>query len=297
MKRQFRRLLRSCFSKQFLFDIKSVLFSQPGTIPPQPVFVQEQEHVAYVGRDKQTIFRVPTAWIGDLKAFIQESENSGELRSFCTVSDQPGVLIDVGAHKGFFSALYCGLHPQNCAFALEPSTRSYSTIKEIATLNGFGERLQIEPHAAGERSGTRLMILDTGNNFIQERPFHGSTWGSTEKVEVRTVTLDELCRNRSIVPSILKIDVEGFEYEVLRGASDVLTQWKPDIFLELHLDYLDERQIQASQVLEILIAAGYSFFDHRHRKLSLRRITDFPSYRIHIVARANSHRNPGSLHH
>src|SRR6185295_11391881 len=77
--------------------------------------------------------------------------------------------------------------------------------------------------------------------------------------DLQIVSLDDEVRALDRVPDLLKIDVEGYEYEVLAGARRLLRAHKPAICLEIHLDLLERRGQSAAQVVNELVTHGYQF--------------------------------------
>ena len=73
------------------------------------------------------------------------------------------------------------------------------------------------------------------------------------------MSLDDEVRSSGVAPDLLKIDVEGYEYEVLVGARVLLRERKPAICLELHLDLLERRGQSPIDVLGELQSHGYQF--------------------------------------
>lgn len=67
-------------------------------------------------------------------------------------------------------------------------------------------------------------------------------------------------------PSIVKIDVEGKEYEVLKGMENTLEKENPLVFVEIHPKNLHSGNRGVSEVLELLHEAGYTLFAANHRK-------------------------------
>ena len=86
---------------------------------------------------------------------------------------------------------------------------------------------------------------------------------SAEKlpVEVRTVSLDSYCAAAGVWPSLVKIDVEGAELMVLRGAAKVLDR-HPVLIVGTHPHWLPAGQ-SVDQLLGLLTAAGYAVAGYR----------------------------------
>jgi len=114
---------------------------------------------------------------------------------------------------------------------------------------------------------------------------HSSEGGANTAFEMSTLDaeVDRLAR----LPDVLKIDVEGFEAEVLAGASGLLAH-RPRLFLELHLDLLERRRIPPADVLDRLQASGYRRFAVAGRPVPPTRILDSTRDVVRIVAQADS---------
>ena len=67
------------------------------------------------------------------------------------------------------------------------------------------------------------------------------------------VSLDSFCKKNELIPDVIKIDVEGSELNVLEGATNILTQYKPILFLSVHpehLKILGQKTIQLNNLLK-----------------------------------------------
>jgi len=89
-------------------------------------------------------------------------------------------------------------------------------------------------------------------------------------------------------PTLVKIDVEGFELEALRGAAHVLEHIRPVVFLELHLNFLEERRISPMSVLDELTSRGYRLFRLSGRPLSSLRAARSWASILHLIARPDA---------
>lgn len=191
-----------------------------------------------------------------------DPEQRSELDSFlraCT----PGMrLLDVGAHFGVFSlaALHYG-GPTASAVAVDPSGTAARMLALHARLNDCADRLLIVQACAGETEGWHGM-LDTGvigaGYFVEPE----ANRRAEDLSNVRAVTIDALRAELAFTPTHLKIDVEGEELAVLRGASGLLTgPHRPAVFLELHNEILAARSRDPEDVLGWLSARGFTCED------------------------------------
>jgi FkbM family methyltransferase len=146
----------------------------------------------------------------------------------------PGaVFVDVGANVGFFSlmAARC-VGPTGRVVAFEPIAAHAASIRSNAELNGLS--IDVVEAAVGDRHGGRTRL------WVSEHP-GGATISTTDvppdvtgHIEVDQVTLDGLLDEGQLpVPSVVKIDVEGAELSVLRGATNLLSWHHPRVVVEV----------------------------------------------------------------
>lgn len=144
-----------------------------------------------------------------------------------------GVVYDIGANVGFFSLLAARhVGPQGRVYAFEPVARNAAAIERGARLNGFAG-LEVFAKAAGAASGVADLNLarHIGGAVLASVGAPPDPRGS---VPVEVVAVDDLIRERSLrPPSLVKIDVEGAELEVIRGMRATLEAYRPVLICEL----------------------------------------------------------------
>jgi FkbM family methyltransferase len=208
----------------------------------------------------------------------ENGESIEELASFLELARGAGTLFDVGAWKGLFSLLFCLLDEHTRAVAFEPSPVGADAIVALANLNRCAARLEVRRAAAGQASGTGaariapdgIMTMDAVQPAVD-----------VPSMPLAIVSLDDEVRASGVVPDLLKVDVEGYEYEVLAGATRLLRDRKPAICLELHLDLLERRGIGPGRVVSLLESYGYAFRTCAGQPLSPRQLSDS----VHAIRR------------
>lgn len=141
---------------------------------------------------------------------------------------QPGsVVYDVGANVGFYTLLASRVTgPTGSVYAFEPFPDNINYLRRHLALNNTGNVTVI---AAAVSSESGEMNFSPGELNEEGR------LSSTGSLRVCVVSLDDVVRSGSAKPpTLLKIDVEGAEWDVLRGAEAVLRQYHPLIFLATH---------------------------------------------------------------
>jgi FkbM family methyltransferase len=162
-----------------------------------------------------------------------------EMLGFFSVSESTNTLFDIGADKGIFSLVFCNLGKDKRAVAYEPSPVTVEVTKQLIEINNLTDRIILENRAIGCQKGQLHFILER-TGYVIPATFKNTTPVGTVKVKVTTI--DDECDRLKIYPDIIKIDVEGYEFEAIQGAKRVLGTKKPIILLELHLNYLEERE-------------------------------------------------------
>lgn len=214
--------------------------------------------------------------------FWSDPASADEMRQFRDLISTHSLFFDVGSHFGLFATVFALGGQEKQAVAFEPVPASSNVIREHARLNELQGRILVREVALGDRGGEMHGSLDPAGfahfGRTAERGLNTAFEMSTIDAEV-----DRLGRS----PDLLKIDVEGYEAEVLAGASGLLAH-RPLLFLELHLDLLERRRIPPADVLDRLQASGYRRFSVAGRPISTARILDSTSDVVRIVAEAVS---------
>jgi FkbM family methyltransferase len=134
-----------------------------------------------------------------------------------------GLCVDVGAHLGnhtIFLAKICGMR----VLAFEPQPDIYRLLVKHVELNGVADRVQTFNMALGEVDARGSMTSPLADNT------GGATLELNDSGSVKVSTLDQHIGDQKV--ELVKIDVEGFELEVLKGARQTITRNKPLLFAE-----------------------------------------------------------------
>lgn len=172
------------------------------------------------------------------------------------------VVLDVGAHHGWFFHCWQDWCPQARVIAFEPYGESFATMKR---LYGADPRMKLVQAGVGSAVGElALNVLEdskVSNSFLDpnEQAWQDIDYrhGDVTRVSVPVTTLDEVFRQEGLSGVyLLKIDVQGYEMEVLRGAEDSLDKID-HIFVEAGIQRLYEGAPRFNDVFEFLTARGF----------------------------------------
>ncbi len=159
------------------------------------------------------------------------------------------VVYDVGAHHGVYSSWFAQrVGSGGAVIAFEPAREAFEVIGRNARLNGLDNVRPI--HAVvGDRPGP--VAFDDASLSV-------AAGAVAQATDVAELTLDDF---DGPAPDMLKIDVEGYEGRVLRGAARLLEERTPHLLLELHPAFLAHRY--GETVDEVLALVDWERYDAR----------------------------------
>lgn len=170
-------------------------------------------------------------------------------------------VLDVGAHQGLYTLLAAKrVGPSGRVFSFEPSPRERRALRMNLALN-FCRNVAVQPVALGDQEATAdLFVVDeynTGYNSL--RP--PSVPQPTTRIAVPVRTLDNWASEKLVGRvDFIKLDVEGAELSVLKGAIALLTRTHPVLLVEV----ADARTIAwgypAEEIVRFLRSIGYDCF-------------------------------------
>lgn len=172
------------------------------------------------------------------------------MREFAAALKQGDVVYDVGANVGIYSlngSFKVG--SSGWVYSFEPLERNLRYLRQHVALNNLGNCTVLETAVCNTEGTLAFSAADWEPSMARLSP-HG-------EIVVQSTTLD-ICiygEKRLRPPNVLKIDVEGAEFDVLSGAARGITEFHPTIFLEIHGSELHRH------CRDFLIAKGYSVED------------------------------------
>jgi len=185
-----------------------------------------------------------------------------EFLGFMNVASKAKILWDVGALFGFFSLAFALKGAERRALAFEPNPISRAKLDECLHLNPTA-KVEVFDFPVGLPD--KVVEFECGFHYtaVTESPARPGEKGSAQKetVALKTMSIDELIERNFAPPDIIKIDVEGHEFDVLLGARKLLLAKKPILSVELHPDLLARRGTSGLAIAEYLEDAGYVIYD------------------------------------
>ena len=192
------------------------------------------------------------------KYHCHEEAQTRFLASYLKLSPED-VVIDVGANIGWYAVLLSRLSPAGTRlFAFEPDPLNFSLLSENIRINR-ASNVQIEQLALAEEPGTMPLYQHSSSNLGRHSliPTADGT-----KVAVQVTTLDDFWARNELGEhplKFLKIDIEGYELQALRGGVEVLRRCQA-VFCEFAPEYMQRGNIDPGDLVDFLV--GLDFKPH-----------------------------------
>jgi FkbM family methyltransferase len=172
----------------------------------------------------------------------------------------PGMtFVDIGANEGVFTLLAAAaVGPSGSVHAFEPSPREGARLRSNVELNRF-TNVHVHALALGSKTGVATLNVagpdHPGHNTLGAFSYAES---SHQSVEVPLVTLDDVLEREDVTQlDVVKIDVEGSETAVIRGARRTLERFRPTIVVEAFEPALQAMGSSVRELLDLVRDSGY----------------------------------------
>jgi len=167
------------------------------------------------------------------------------------------VVYDVGAYHGILTLFFASRCSRVISY--EPNETNHARLVENIRLNDLNN-VQVRKLGVGAQPGSgtlRYSPTMAGGGTLDPN-------GSAPILQaIQITTLDhDLAASALPAPDLIKIDIEGWELEALRGARATLDAHHPALFLEMHGETMREKRRKASEIIAFLREVGYRNIDH-----------------------------------
>ena len=187
----------------------------------------------------------------------------GDMRTFleyvAALGFEPRFIVDVGAHRGEWTAIALDSFPRAGVLMIEPQPELRSALHAFCSEHRNVRWVEV---AAGARAEERYQTIwpDLQGSSFLPRPEPGRI-DSGEQRLARVRTLDELLEEDGRgIPDLVKVDVQGFELQVLKGARSILGRTELIVLETSLFEFLDDIPL-LREVVDFMAIHGYEIFD------------------------------------
>src|SRR5699024_2624614 len=208
-----------------------------------------------VGEISCDLYGEPGEYIDDLVRRTGEFYEATLLRTLHTVykGTSRDFIIDVGANIGNHTVYFAKLMGAP-VLAIEPIDANISILEKNIEANDLMDRVEVHPVAAWHKNENLRLEQNIENN---SGTFHVNSLGKQHAVGKR---IDELVNDRPV--SLIKIDVEGSEEEVLEGAIETIRNNRPALVIEAHSEKAIQRHRELLEVFNYEVVGVFGRSDN-----------------------------------
>lgn len=168
--------------------------------------------------------------------FIPREE--GFMRQMLNALEPNDVIFDVGANLGLVSLRIAAEEKNLTVHSFEPEPGNAAALRRAIALNNCEDNVTVHRLALAESEGTEILHVARRSGSIHTlmNSFVNDNFGNHDRVVVNVTSMSLFAATHQLVPTFVKIDVEGAELRVLKGMESLLLERSiREIFIEIHL--------------------------------------------------------------
>ncbi len=184
-----------------------------------------------------------------------------------------GVVLDVGGNVGVMSLFFAQKVPDGMVHAFEPTHYAYKKFQKNLNLNPQLKRIITLNQCFVSANPTKEPELVAYSSWKIAKEDHSATihkvhgGSAKDSSGIAAITIDQYCKENNINRvSLIKIDTDGHELEVLKGAKKTIEKYKPIIVFELCTYIMKERGFTFEQVEQFFSSLNYKLFNEDKSK-------------------------------
>jgi len=254
LKNIIRKLYTKCEKSLSGYGLNQFFFVRAGS-----QFLREHLKSNFVEIDKQKMYLDSS---DSLRLSINDTYEEFETKIVKKIIKPGDVVFDIGANIGYYTLIFAKLvEPSGKVFSFEPEPTNYELLKKNVKINGH-TNVDFFNKAVSNLNQTTKLFLDKKNkgghsliNAIEDRT----------SIEIESIRIDDHFKNKKI--DFIKIDIEGFEFEAIKGMSELLKKLSTvKIMTEFNPYLLEKSEIQPEEYLKLLKNLGFTIYNLDKKK-------------------------------
>lgn len=175
------------------------------------------------------------------------------IKAVCKLIKPDSFIIDVGANFGVYTQAFIdAVGTDGKVVAIEPEPMNLQAFKNRFPLQLKSGQLELFDGIAASTPGDYHLRIHSSNP--------GGHVVSQSGISVKGITIDQIVQQVDHKPSFIKIDVEGYEESVIRGATKTIRTHHPILYIECHPEYLKRCGADAALLLQYIANQDYQYF-------------------------------------
>ena len=172
------------------------------------------------------------------------------------------VVIDVGAHVGYYTLLMAQLVGKNGkVYSFEPDPVNFELLKKSVEINGFENVVLIQKAVSDTTEKIKLFLGD--NDSAINRIYDAKLGDAKKSIDVESITIDEYFKENDKLFNFIKIDSEGSEAKIINGMEKFLTKNRKLIMMTEFFPFLIKKSgDEPKQYLKSLENSGFELYNN-----------------------------------
>jgi len=196
---------------------------------------------------------IPSSIISKLKIKYQVPDMEWSLKNLKANGFNPSTILDIGAFEGEWTKMCSGIFP-NASYLMFEAQESKKGKLEVLKSNKIDFHIGLLGPESNQKS--KFYINETVSSALPE-----SEKNSQDFVEIQMYTVDEVVQLKGITKvDFIKLDVQGFELEVLKGASNTLATAEV-VLMEVSLIEINKGAPLINEVMAFMTGKGFICYD------------------------------------
>ena len=231
--------------------------------------------IFFLGNKKRLIERKNIKYEIDLKEGIdlgiflgiKNEKNLFKIKNYIDPKKK-NTIVDIGANIGSVSLPLAKLFNSSTIISVEPTYYAFSKLKKNLSLNpNFKKRIRIYNSFISNKK-RKINFIHSSWNFSSDSKKHKIHLGILKQASNKTQSLSELIKKQKRKIDLIKIDVDGYEIDVLKSGKEIINKYKPVIYFEF-APYLYKEFGYSSKILINFVKKdmNYLFFDENFNEV------------------------------
>jgi len=145
------------------------------------------------------------------------------------------IVIDAGANTGMFSVLAANLSPEGKIYSFEPAAITFGVLKKNAEQY---PNITAYHNGLGDKSTTKKLFVRSwasGTKYIEDAQMSHNTGEYADREDIHMLTIDDFVKEHNL-PRVdfIKMDTEGYEMNILKGATETIRKFSPVIAMSAY---------------------------------------------------------------
>jgi FkbM family methyltransferase len=173
----------------------------------------------------------------------------------CFDTNKSYTVADIGAQSGLYS-LFAKYLPKTTFYSFEPFNETFNLLNDNLELNNISN---VKTYNIGISNQKETAILNTcmSNNGLNTLGTNLTRFTDNKQITIETDTLDNLFYHKNIPVHFIKIDTEGWEYNILKGGELTIKKYNPVIQMEWNLTNMIQCSVNEEALYKLLTDYGY----------------------------------------